>query len=227
MDDLFFQLIENTPFSSLSKKNLLRVKELSISKNYQKGSFVTHRMDIWPYLLLVHTGEFNAIKESGQGRSFVLETFYPGDIFWGLALFENEKPNPMAVQAAVDGSLILWHKEQIERIISDDPQFAWGVFGLLAKKMGRAGEIVEELVFRPLPGRLANLLLNQYEDAVDEFVARDLTLEEMAARIGTTREMVCKILYQFSDKGIIDIHRTEFKITDSVELQDIADRMKG
>ena len=124
-------------------------------------------------------------------------------------------------------SCLLWHKDQIEKIISDDPQFAWGVFGLLAKKMGRAGEIVEELVFRPLPGRLANLLLNQYEDAVDVFVSRDLTLDEMAARIGSTREMVCKILYQFSDKGIIDIHRTEFKITDSTELRDIADRMKG
>ena len=81
------------------------MQKLSISKKYPKGAFVTHLMDIWPYLLFVHTGEFHAIKESGQGRSFVLETFYPGDIFWGLALFENEKPNPMAVQASVDGKL--------------------------------------------------------------------------------------------------------------------------
>ena len=227
MDEVFSQLVNNAPFSSLSEENLQRVKKLSISRKYQKNSFVTHRMDIWPYLLFVLTGEFNAIKESGQGRSFVLETFYPGDIFWGLALFENNKPNPMAVQAAVDGKLLLWHKDQIEKIISADPQFAWGVFGLLAKKMERAGEIVEELVFRPLPSRLANLLLSQYGDASDVYVSRDFTLDEMAARIGSTREMVCKILYQFSDKGIIDIHRTEFKITNSDELQDIAGRLKG
>ena len=78
--------------------------------------------------------------------------------------------------------------------------------------MVRASEIVEELVFRPLSGRLANLLLEKFEGAVDQVVQRDLTLDDMAARIGSTREMVCKILYQFSDKGIIDIHRTEFKI---------------
>ena len=91
----------------------------------------------------------------------------------------------------------------------------------------RAGEIVEEVLFLPLPGRLANLLLTQYEGALDDYVARDLTLDEMAARIGSTREMVCKILYQFSDKGLIELHRTEFKITDQHELQAIGERLKG
>ena len=114
-----------------------------------------------------------------------------------------------------------------QEIIAADPQIAWGLFGLLAKKMARAGEIVEELAFRPIPSRLANLLLDQFEEAVDSYVSRDLTLDEMAARIGSTREMVCKILYQFSDKGIINIHRTEFKINDRDVLQEIADRMKG
>jgi CRP-like cAMP-binding protein len=225
--DIFSQLAQRTPFSSLTKEELIDVMNLAISRKFQKGEFVTHCEDVWPYLLFVHTGEFHALKESGKGRSFVIEGFYLGDIFWGLALFENEKPNPMAIQAAMNGQLFLWHKDQIERIISDNPQFVWGLFGLLAKKMERASEIVEEMVFRPLPGRLANLLLDQFGDAVDNFVSRDLTLDEMAARIGSTREMVCKILYQFSGKGIIDIHRTELKINDRDGLQDIADRMKG
>ena len=74
--------------------------------NFQKGEFVTHRGDFWPYLLFVHSGEFHAVKESGQGRSFVIESFSPGDIFWGLALFEDRKPNPMAIQTAEDGEVI-------------------------------------------------------------------------------------------------------------------------
>lgn len=221
------QLASVAPFSFLSDDHLIRVKEMSIPREYQKGEFVTHREDIWPYLLFVHRGEFQAVKESGQGRSFVIEAFSPGDIFWGLALFEDRKPNPMAIQSASDGEIYLWRKDKIAQIISLDPQFAWGLFSLMAKRMGRAGEIVEELVFLPLPGRLANLLLNLNNEAKGDFIARDLTLDEMAARIGSTREMVCKLLYQFSDKGIIELHRTEFKITDQGELQAIAERMKG
>jgi len=221
------QMANAAPFSFLTEAELVIVRELALSRKFQKGEFVTHRDDIWPYLLFVHKGEFQAVKESGQGRSFVIEAFTPGEIFWGLSLFENERPNPMAIQTAADGEIYLWHKDQIAKIISDEPEFAWGLFSLLAKRMERAGEIVEEVLFLPLPGRLANLLLNQFEGAVDSYVARDLTLDEMAARIGSTREMVCKLLYQFSDKGIIELHRTEFRINDQEELQAIAERMKG
>jgi CRP-like cAMP-binding protein len=133
----------------------------------------------------------------------------------------------MAIQTAEDGEIYLWHKDKVAQIISADSQFAWGLFSLMAKRMARAGEIVEELVFLPLPGRLANLLLSLNEEANDDYITRDLTLDEMAARIGSTREMVCKLLYQFSDKGIIELHRTEFKITDQAEMQSIAERLKG
>ena len=225
--DIFSQLTQNPVFSFLTPEKLNKIQKLAISRKFLKGEFVTHRDDVWPYLLFVHSGEFHAVKESGKGRIFVIESFQPRDMFWGLALFENNKPNPMAIQAASDGEVFLWHRNQVEEIISADPQIAWGLFGLLAKKMARAGEIVEELAFRPLPGRLANLLLGQFEGAVDNYVSRDLTLDDMAARIGTTREMVCRILYQFSDKGIIDINRTELKINDRDKLEDIASRMKG
>jgi CRP/FNR family transcriptional regulator len=225
--DKLSQLAQTAVFSSLPKGKLKNIHNLAISKKYLKGEYATHRNDIWPYLLFVSSGEFAATKESGEGRFFIIESFKPGDMFWGLALFENEKPNPMAIQASKDGEVLLWHKSQIAEIILDNPQISWGIFSLMAKTMSRAGEIVEELAFRPLSSRLANLLLDQFGDAVDSYVSRDLTLDEMAARIGSTREMVCKILYQFSDKGIIDIHRTEFKINDRPALKNIMKMKKG
>jgi len=98
---------------------------------------------------------------------------------------------------------------------------------LMAGRMSRVGEIVEELVFQPLPGRLASLLLGQFELAATDAIARDLTLDEMAARIGTTREMVCKLLYRFAGEGVIDVQRTELKIKDHDRLLEIANQLKG
>jgi len=40
----------------------------------------------------------------------------------------------------------------------------------------------------------------------------------MAARIGSTREMVCRLLYKFSDEGLIRITRTDFSVTDPENL---------
>lgn len=48
-----------------------------------------------------------------------------------------------------------------------------GGYFVYLQKMERAGEIVEELAFRTIPGRLANLLLDQFECAVDNYVSRD------------------------------------------------------
>ncbi|MFH1632698.1 MAG: helix-turn-helix domain-containing protein [Chloroflexota bacterium] len=49
-------------------------------------------------------------------------------------------------------------------------------------------------------------------------MARDLTLDEMAARIGSTREMVCRALYRFADDEMIQITHTEFVFTNREKL---------
>jgi CRP-like cAMP-binding protein len=74
---------------------------------------------------------------------------------------------------------------------------------------------------------LARLLLEQYSDAVGDYRAREMTLDEMAARIGTTREMVCRQLSRFADQKAISINRTEFMITDQRKLEQLAQKGKG
>jgi hypothetical protein len=64
------------------------------------------------------------------------------------------------------------------------------------------------------------VLLEQYPDQGP--VARNLTLDDMAARIGSTREMVCRVLYRLSDDSLIELTRTEFNLVDRAGLQRIA-----
>ena len=93
-------------------------------------------------------------------------------------------------------------------------------------RMQFASEMLNDFVFQPTTGRLAGVLLDHYQEAVDDYVARDMTLDEMAARIGSTREMVCRHLYQFADQGVIQINRTELKILDQSLLAELAGKGK-
>ena len=54
--------------------------------------------------------------------------------------------------------------------------------------------------------------------------ARSLTQDEMAARLGSTREMVCRFLQRFADENLIKITRTEFEITDRARLAGLAQK---
>jgi CRP/FNR family transcriptional regulator len=213
-------------FSKIPQPLLQKFFQAGRKRSYTESGFVTHRGDIWPYLLFILSGKLEAVKESEQGRSFVIDTFQAGEFFWGIALFEENKPNPVAIRAAKNSEILLWDKSQLDAAIESAPQFAWSLFSLLAQKMGRVSEIMESLAFLPLASRLANLLIDQSGETVEGYISRDLTLDDMGARIGTTREMVCKILYNFSDQEIIDIERTQFKINDYKKLEALAKSSK-
>jgi CRP-like cAMP-binding protein len=49
----------------------------------------------------------------------------------------------------------------------------------------------------------------------------------MAARIGSTREMVCRLLQRFADQDLIKITRTEFEITDAERLTEMTLKVRG
>ena len=96
---------------------------------------------------------------------------------------------------------------------------SWELTCLMVSHMLLASEIVEGLAFQPVAGRLDGWLLDRYRDAVGDYVSRDMTLEEIAAQIGTAREMVCRVLYRFAEEGAVEINRTEFMISNSAILE--------
>jgi CRP-like cAMP-binding protein len=196
-------------------------------KRYHTGEWIAHRGDVWPYLIAIYAGEVTAIKESLEGRSLILETMRPGEVFWGLAFFTEGAQMPAGLKASQETELFLWSRERMMPLLMEHGEVSWALARLVAQRVQRASEIVDELAFQPVMGRLAGLLLDHYDDAVGDFVARDLTLDEMAARIGSTREMVCRMLYRFSESGAILINRTEFKISDSEMLENYARKEKG
>jgi len=217
---------ENPLFSKFSQTDLDRLTDISIEKTYPKDQWITHYGSDWPYLFLVELGQVTAIKESPEGRSLVVITLDKGEIFWGVGFFKDGIGMPVALVANQETHLRLWSREQLEPFLVGYGQFTWDLAQLMAERMMLASRILEELAFQPVAGRLAHLLLSQFKDQSGDVLSRDLTLDDMAARIGSTREMVCRHLYHFADQGAIQINRTEFKITDQDLLQHLAGKGK-
>lgn len=212
-------LLERTPpFSMLSNEQRAETCACAHQRQYEEGEFITLSGDVWPNLMLVEEGRFDALKESSEGRSLILVTFDEGDIFWGLAFFRDKARMPVSIKARAAGRLVLWTRDDLLPILLDSSQALWALCQVLASRMKRASKIVDGLAFQPVSGRLASFLLEHYGDSIKTPVVRNLTLDDMAAWVGTTREMVCRILYRFSDQQLIDITRTELSITNEEGL---------
>ena len=219
-------LSDNQLFSKFAQTDLDRLIDISIEKSYPKDQWITHYGSDWPYLFLVELGQVTAIKESPEGRSLVVITLDKDEVFWGVGFFKEGMGMPVALVANQETHLRLWSRKNLEPFMINNGQFTWDLTQLMAERMMLASRILEELAFQPVAGRLAHLLLSQFEDQSGDILSRDLTLDDMAARIGSTREMVCRHLYHFADKGAIQINRTEFKITDQELLQHLAEKGK-
>lgn len=217
-------LLQKHPvFFGLKAAKLDRLVGTAILKRYWVDEYLSRAGDLWPYLFLVAEGSIKAVKESSEGRSLVVTELGAGELFWGLAFFQDALPNPVSLQVNRPAVVYLWQRNTILPFLMENGQLTWELSRLMVSRMLHASEVIEGLAFQPVAGRLARLLLNQYP-AERQSAERHLTLDEMAARVGTTREMVCRILYKFAEDGAIRISRTEFEFLDRRILDDLARR---
>lgn len=206
-------LARNQVLSRLDETDLQKMEADARVRRFQNGDWIVHHGDVWAHLFFIQKGQVTAIKESPEGRSLTLATFNEGEIFWGLAFFIENAPMPAALKASEECELMLWSRDDMMPFILKNGKLSWDLSQLVIQRVQFASEIVEKLAFQPLAGRVARLLLEQYSTS-QNVVPRHLTLDEMASRVGTSREIVCRILYRFAELGAIQINRTEFTFLD-------------
>lgn len=224
---MLMELLDQNPvFACLDPASREQAARAAIHKRYSQGEWIAHHGSSWAYLFLVGKGKVQALKESPEGRSLIVTEIEIAEIFWGISFFIEQAAMPVALVAKEETELFLWDLPDLKPIILRNGCMSWELTQLMIRKMQYASELLNEFAFQPTTGRLARVLLDHYGDAVEESVARDMTLDEMAARIGSTREMVCRHLYQMADRGVIHINRTEFMITDRDYLLDLAGKGK-
>ncbi len=218
---------KNPLFAHLTPAERQILVERAQRRRYAAGDFIVLSDEVWPYLFLIQSGKVTAVKESFEGRSLVLTTIGAGEVFWGLGFFIENAPMPAGLRAEQDCVLLLWSRQVMLPFLLKDGRLAWELAKMIVGRVQLASDIVEKLAFQSVSGRLARLLLEQSDAGTTERVSRDLTLDEMAARIGSTREMVCRFLHRFASDGLIDITRTEFSLTDRHRLEELANSVKG
>ena len=99
------------------------------------------------------------------------------------------------------------------------PEVARGLLAQLAGRLRRANDVVADLVFSDVPGRVAKQLLelarrfgDRREDGIH--VHHDLTQEELAQLVGASRETVNKALADFAARGWIRLEPRSVTILD-------------
>jgi CRP/FNR family transcriptional regulator, cyclic AMP receptor protein len=161
-------------------------------------------------------------RHASAGRANLLAILGPGQMFGELSLFDPG-PRSATVTAVTDSVLMGLSQDKLLVWLDGRPVVARGLLAQLAGRLRRANDIVADLVFSDVPGRVAKSLLElsrrfgaPAEGGIR--VAHDLTQEELAQLVGASRETVNKALADFSTRGWIRLEQRSVVLLDVERL---------
>ena len=173
-------------------------------------------------LYVILAGKIKLTRAAPDGRENLLSVLGPGEMFGELSLFDP-RPRTASAVAITETTLAALAHEYLRHWLPGRPDVALHLLRALAQRLRRANDVMADLVFTDVPGRVAKALL----DLADRFgeqqdggvqVHHDLTQEELAQLVGASRETVNKALADFSTRGWLQLHAKSVLIRDRDRL---------
>jgi CRP-like cAMP-binding protein len=219
--ELMLQFPVFNKFNSRDRETLARS---AISKKYNKGEYIVHAGEVFPYVLIIESGEIRGIKISTEGRLLETLKIQAGKGFWNPSLFD-EKNMSGSVEVWEPSKIYLIHKNVIFPMLKNNPEAMWELNLEFINHLRQKSEMVEDFAFSTISRRLARFLLDQFDGMEDSLISRELSLKEIGATIGTTPIMICKHLSRFTEAGLIVVSRSEFELSNKLGLEKISDSL--
>ena len=187
-------------FSGLTDQQLDTLLRGSRHRSYAKGSIIVTEGDHAHALFIVKAGALKAYLSDDDGKEIILSTLGSNDYFGELALIDDE-PRSATVAALERSELLQVPKEAFQELLLHDPLAMQAIVRNLAAKVRQLTDNVRTLALVDVFGRIAHLLNTLgVADAQGRLEIRPkLTQQEIASRVGSSREMVSRI---FKDLAI-------------------------
>jgi len=202
-------------FSGFDNDILLELVPYIHERTFSPGQVITLEGEPCQAVYFVAQGVVRTHRLSPEGREHVLAYLGPGEPF-NLVPALDGGPHLAAVDAVTDATLYLLPCEHFRRIMSDHHQVALVVLEHLAAEVRRLSDMVEDLALHTVRTRLARFLLAQADGTQP---SRRWTQEEIAAHIGTVRDVVGRVLRTLADEGLIRRERGRLVVRDRAGLE--------
>jgi CRP/FNR family cyclic AMP-dependent transcriptional regulator len=200
-------------FSELPESDIDAIVRLCTRRKYPKDTVVFFENDPGDVLFMIVDGRIKVTILGDDGKEVILTVLSPGDFFGEMALLDNEPRSATAI-AIENCELILLHRADFESALEDNRSISRGLVRVLSARLRRANHQISTLALLDVYGRVARALLDMARDEgrrlKDGHIAfRRATHQEIANRIGTTRETVTRMLKDLERQSLIEVEGKE------------------
>ena len=196
---------------TLSEADLFAIAPHGITRSYPKNTIVVTEGDSTDTLFVILDGRVKVYASDDDGREVVFLTQGPGEYFGELVLAEG--PRSASVMTLEKSRLLAVPKQELQEFIAKNPAFALNIMRKLITRVRTLSASVKNLALMDVYGRVARLLLELAEEKDGTLVILErLTQQDLANRIGASREMVGRILKDLTEGGYVSLQRTRIVI---------------
>jgi CRP-like cAMP-binding protein len=219
-------LAKGSLFSGLTPDQLDEIVAASRSLRLVKRDALFHKGDAGSQVYVVVSGKLKALTTSQEGDDVVFSILGPGEVFGEIALL-GETPRTATVVAIERCELLVIDRRDFLALLKRHPDAAIRLLRLLAVRVKRVSEFVEDTLFLNLPVRLAKKLLalaQVYGEQTPAGLRVDLELsqEEWGDLVGATRESINKQVRVWTEEGIVSVDHGYVVIHRPDELEKLA-----
>jgi CRP-like cAMP-binding protein len=215
-------------FASLPATELSRLARRCTTRRLGPGATLFEEGQPCRGLVIIADGLVELRQVSLRGREQVFHAEGPGAALGEAPLFDGGGYIASAVAVTPTRVLVLPRAEML-RLCRRHPEVALAVLQTMARRVRHFADIVSDLAFRPVTERVARYLERTVVTPLQPGTRIDLTLTQaqLAARLGTVRELVARALLQLEESGIISRDRSRVVIRDPARLTALAHGDEG
>ena len=212
-------VLRKTPlFASLTEQEMHALAKRVSKKRFQRGELLFGEGDSCTGLFLVASGKIRIFKMSPAGREQVLAVEEPGSSFAELPVFDGGN-YPASASALEDAEVLFISRKDFQNFCREHPKVALKVLAVVGARLRRLVGIIEDLSFTTVRHRLIALILRLAQangTASKEGVRVELTKthQDLAAELGTVREIVSRNLSRLQAEGFLEVDGRKIIIKD-------------
>jgi CRP-like cAMP-binding protein len=213
------KILKQVPyFASLPPTELRELVTGLRERHYRAGEVIFRKDDRCEGLFFVLSGRVRTSITSIDGREQVLKVFGPGRTLADIPVFDGE-PLPADAVAAMDSTVAILSQPDVLDLLRRHPDVGLDVIRLFASRLRAYKLVVEDLSLRDVVGRVARVLRDRARGQatlVEDSASASLryTQNEIAAMVGSVREVVQRALKTLEHAGVIQMARGRIRITD-------------
>lgn len=174
-------------------------------RTYPKNTVFITEGDSSDSVFVILSGKVKAFVSDSEGHELILNNQVPGDYVGEMAL--DGKPRSASVVTLESTTFSVVQREPLLEAIRHNPDFALEMIGKVIERAREATDNVKNLALLDVYGRVARLLLNMAVDLPDGKmrIPEKITQQEIAERVGASRDMVSRIFRDLTVGGYISV----------------------